>query len=64
MRCIKIFKSCFSEPQPVGAEIFWVEPEPILFTLSRSRKKIWSLSRGKMARFHNTSLPGLTLPEI
>ena len=55
MLCIKIFKSCFSEPELVGAQIFWVEPEP---------KKIWSLSRGKMARFHNASLLGFTLPEI
>ena len=28
-----------------------------------AEQKIWSLSRGKMARFHHT-LPGFTLPEI
>ena len=33
MFCIKI---CFCEPEPVGAELLWVELEPIFFTWSRS----------------------------
>ena len=39
MFCIKI---SFLEPEPGGAELFWVEPEPIFFTwsLGRSLKKI------------------------
>ena len=36
MFCIKI---CFMEPEPVGAELFKVEPEPKFFTWSRSRKE-------------------------
>ena len=36
MFCIKL---CFLEPEPVGAELLWVEPEP--------KKNIWSRSRGK-----------------
>ena len=37
MFCIKIY---FSELEPVGVEILWVEPEPRFFT--QSRKKIWA----------------------
>ena len=38
---------CFLEPEPVGAELFWVEPDPEpIFS-------IWSRSRGKMARLRN-----------
>ena len=36
MLCIKI---CYLEPEPVGAELLKVEPEPKFFTLSLSRKK-------------------------
>ena len=36
MFCIKI---CFLEPEPVGAEILQVEPEPKFFTWSRAEKK-------------------------
>ena len=35
MLCIKI---CYLEPEPVGAELLKVEPEPKFFTWSRSRK--------------------------
>ena len=35
--CITNYTSCFSEPETAGAEIFWVEPEPIFLT--RSWKK-------------------------
>ena len=46
MFCIKI---CFLEPEqePVGAELSWVELEPIILT--------WSRSRGKMAQLRNTA---------
>ena len=37
MFCIKI---CVLEPDPVGAELLWVEQEPKFFNWSRSRKKI------------------------
>ena len=40
----------------VGAELLRLEPEPICFTWSWSLKKIWSRSRGKMARLHNTGV--------
>ena len=36
MLCIKI---CYLEPEPVGAELLKVEPEPKFFTWSLSRKK-------------------------
>ena len=29
LQYIIIFTSCFSEPEPVEDEIFWVKPEPI-----------------------------------
>ena len=52
MFCIKI---CLLEPEPIGAELLRVEPEPKFFTWSRSWKKnIWSRSRGKLARLRNT----------
>ena len=52
MFCVKI---CFLEPEPVRAELLWIEPEPIFFTCSWSRKKnIWSQSPGKMVRLRNT----------
>ena len=54
MCCIKI---CFLDPEPVGAELLCVEPEPIFFSWNRSRKKnIWNRSRGKIARLRNTGL--------
>ena len=31
---------CVLEPEPVGAELLQVKPEPKFFTWSRSRKKI------------------------
>ena len=34
------------EPEPVGAELLWVEPEPIFFTWNRSRKKISGAGAG------------------
>ena len=53
MFCIKI---CFIEPEPVGTELLWVEPEPKFFTWSRSPpKNIWSRIRGKMVRLRDTS---------
>ena len=36
MFCIKI---CFLEPEPVGAELLWVETEPIFFYLEPEPKK-------------------------
>ena len=45
MFCIKIY---FLEPEPVGAEVLWVEPEP--------KKNSWSRSRGNMARLLNTAV--------
>ena len=61
MFCIQIF---FLEP--VGAELLWVEPEPIFFTWSWSgteQKNIWSRSRGKMVRLRNTANNGASLQE-
>ena len=40
-----VSNSVLLEPEPVGAEILCVEPEPIFFTRSR----------GKMARLRNTT---------
>ena len=58
-----VSKSVFLEPEPVGAELLKVEPQPepelTFFTWSQSlsrKKNIWSRSRsrGKMARIRNT----------
>ena len=37
MFCIKI---CFLEPEPVGAELLWVEPEPIFLPGGGAGNKI------------------------
>ena len=47
-------KSVFLEPEPVGAELLLVEPEPIFLPGAGAEKKNVR-SPGKMARLHNTA---------